>query len=79
MATITIKCRHPGYDLKPNDFVHLSYKPGCLSNVVIFMWEKKFAHYCLLINGREYEWPSQILKLHEHLDYCVKLDKAFYG
>ena len=65
-------------------FEHAGYKPGCLSNAVIYMWEEEFADYRLLINGREYEWPDgdnrlgNVLRLHGHIDHCVELDEAFY-
>ena len=82
MAIVIIE---PRYHYSTNHhFEHAGYKPGCLSDAVLYMWEKEFADYRLLINGREYEWPvgespGSVLRLHGHIDYCVELDKAFYG
>ena len=81
MTTITIKW-------KPLGNVH-EFKG--VFDVIHHMWGRDPKHYLLFINGRRYDWPgkehfggftSNIAtseQIKKHLEYCIELDKAFYG
>jgi len=50
-----------------------------------YMIGKFVSDYLLIINGREYDWPtgasieSMVFEIEKHITHCIEIDEAFYG